>query len=117
MPAGVTCTGEMAGMSAVCMVRCQNPARAGPFGGCVPVQMVQPAPAAAPGPDPVASGTIGVDPVAVAPTPVSPISSNIATPVSNAVASPVVSAGSVQQSFVPIAKRHVGGGAVVARRL
>jgi hypothetical protein len=28
------------------MVRCQNDANAGPFGGCVPVQMVQPAAAA-----------------------------------------------------------------------
>jgi Egh16-like virulence factor len=29
----------MAGMEGVCMVRCDNAARAGPFGGCVPVQM------------------------------------------------------------------------------
>ncbi|OCL06774.1 hypothetical protein AOQ84DRAFT_342823 [Glonium stellatum] len=35
-----TCTGTVAGQSNVCMVRCQNPARAGPFGGCVPVQMI-----------------------------------------------------------------------------
>ncbi|OBT56770.1 hypothetical protein VE04_03722 [Pseudogymnoascus sp. 24MN13] len=34
-----TCTGTVAGQENVCMVRCQNPARAGPFGGCVPVQM------------------------------------------------------------------------------
>ena len=34
-----TCTGSMAGMDGVCMVRCNNAARAGPFGGCVPVQM------------------------------------------------------------------------------
>lgn len=39
IPAGQTCTGTVAGQSNVCMVRCQNPARAGPFGGCVPVQM------------------------------------------------------------------------------
>lgn len=38
MPAGMACTGTVAGQSNVCMVRCQNPARAGPFGGCVPVQ-------------------------------------------------------------------------------
>ncbi|OBT61274.1 hypothetical protein VE03_09378 [Pseudogymnoascus sp. 23342-1-I1] len=37
--AGQTCTGTVAGQENVCMVRCQNPARAGPFGGCVPVQM------------------------------------------------------------------------------
>jgi hypothetical protein len=28
------------------MVRCENPARAGPFGGCVPVQMAAAAAAA-----------------------------------------------------------------------
>lgn len=41
MPADIdSCSGEVGGMSNVCMVRCQNPARAGPFGGCVPIQMV-----------------------------------------------------------------------------
>lgn len=35
-----TCTGSMGGMENVCMVRCNNSANAGPFGGCVPVQMV-----------------------------------------------------------------------------
>ncbi|KHJ30675.1 putative eka-like protein [Erysiphe necator] len=35
-----TCTGSMGGMDNVCMVRCNNAANAGPFGGCVPVQMV-----------------------------------------------------------------------------
>lgn len=34
-----TCTGTAGGMEGVCMVRCNNAARAGPFGGCVPVQM------------------------------------------------------------------------------
>lgn len=29
----------MAGQQNVCLVRCQNPANAGPFGGVVPVQM------------------------------------------------------------------------------
>ncbi|KAF2689088.1 hypothetical protein K458DRAFT_291083 [Lentithecium fluviatile CBS 122367] len=48
IPADQTCTGTVAGQSNVCMVRCQNPARAGPFGGCVPVQMAgAAAPAAA----------------------------------------------------------------------
>ena len=46
--AAQTCTGTVAGQSNVCMVRCQNPARAGPFGGCVPVQMAGAAAAAAP---------------------------------------------------------------------
>ncbi len=38
IPAGTECTGTVAGQSGVCMVRCNNPAQAGPFGGCVPVQ-------------------------------------------------------------------------------
>ncbi|EMD90521.1 hypothetical protein COCC4DRAFT_95241, partial [Bipolaris maydis ATCC 48331] len=46
VPAGMQCTGTVAGQSNVCMVRCQNPARAGPFGGCVPVQMAGAAAAA-----------------------------------------------------------------------
>ncbi|KID98054.1 CAS1 appressorium specific protein, partial [Metarhizium majus ARSEF 297] len=41
IPAGQECTGNVAGQDNVCLVRCQNPARAGPFGGVVPVQMVQ----------------------------------------------------------------------------
>lgn len=42
-----TCTGSMGGMDNVCMVRCNNEANAGPFGGCVPVQMVPAGEAAA----------------------------------------------------------------------
>ncbi|KAK2028389.1 hypothetical protein LX32DRAFT_590816 [Colletotrichum zoysiae] len=41
IPADQTCTGTVAGQSNVCLVRCQNAARAGPFGGIVPVQMAQ----------------------------------------------------------------------------
>ncbi|KAH8174577.1 CAS1-like protein [Sarocladium implicatum] len=41
IPQGQTCTGTAAGEQNVCLVRCQNPARAGPFGGVVPVQMAQ----------------------------------------------------------------------------
>jgi hypothetical protein len=33
----------VAGQENVCLVRCQNGARAGPFGGVVPVQMADPA--------------------------------------------------------------------------
>ncbi|KAF1989203.1 CAS1 protein [Aulographum hederae CBS 113979] len=40
MPAGMTCSGNVAGQANACVVRCMNQARAGPFGGCVPVQMV-----------------------------------------------------------------------------
>ncbi|KAM0428187.1 hypothetical protein ACHAPT_007088 [Fusarium lateritium] len=39
IPADQQCTGSVAGQENVCLVRCQNPARAGPFGGVVPVQM------------------------------------------------------------------------------
>lgn len=40
IPANQNCTGTVAGEDNVCLVRCQNPARAGPFGGVIPVQMV-----------------------------------------------------------------------------
>ena len=39
IPASQTCTGEVAGQDNVCLVRCKNAARAGPFGGVVPVQL------------------------------------------------------------------------------
>ncbi|KAK0745115.1 hypothetical protein B0T21DRAFT_272967, partial [Apiosordaria backusii] len=39
IPADQACTGTVAGQENVCLVRCQNGARAGPFGGVVPVQM------------------------------------------------------------------------------
>lgn len=39
IPAGQNCTGTVAGQDNVCLVRCENEARAGPFGGVVPVQM------------------------------------------------------------------------------
>ncbi|KAA8569681.1 hypothetical protein EYC84_001275 [Monilinia fructicola] len=38
IPAGITCTGTVAGQSNVCMVKIVNPSKAGPFGGCVAVQ-------------------------------------------------------------------------------
>ncbi|WQF80782.1 Putative egh16-like virulence factor [Colletotrichum destructivum] len=41
IPAGQACTGTVAGQQNVCLVRCMNAARAGPFGGVVPVQMMQ----------------------------------------------------------------------------
>lgn len=58
IPAGQTCTGTVAGQSNICMVRCENPARAGPFGGCIPVQMAGAAGAAA-APAASTSGTTG----------------------------------------------------------
>ncbi|KAG8168480.1 hypothetical protein KVR01_001229 [Diaporthe batatas] len=51
MPAGATCTGNIAGQANTCLVKLVNPSNAGPFGGCIPVQMVMPgAAAAAPAP-------------------------------------------------------------------
>lgn len=38
IPADQECTGTVAGQENACLVRCQNGARAGPFGGVVPVQ-------------------------------------------------------------------------------
>lgn len=38
IPEDQTCTGTVAGQDNACLVRCQNGARAGPFGGVVPVQ-------------------------------------------------------------------------------
>ncbi|KAK4230034.1 hypothetical protein QBC38DRAFT_62315 [Podospora fimiseda] len=47
IPANQSCTGTVAGQDNVCLVRCQNSARAGPFGGVVPVQMASGAASAA----------------------------------------------------------------------
>ncbi|KAB8295324.1 hypothetical protein EYC80_007226 [Monilinia laxa] len=38
IPAGITCSGTVAGQSNVCMVKIVNPSKAGPFDGCVAVQ-------------------------------------------------------------------------------
>ncbi|KAI0905979.1 hypothetical protein F4823DRAFT_110042 [Ustulina deusta] len=38
IPDDQTCTGTVAGQDNACLVRCMNAARAGPFGGVVPVQ-------------------------------------------------------------------------------
>ncbi|CEJ87440.1 hypothetical protein VHEMI04417 [[Torrubiella] hemipterigena] len=39
VPSGETCTGKVSGESGVCLVRCQNEAAGGPFGGVVPIQI------------------------------------------------------------------------------
>ncbi|MCJ1377516.1 hypothetical protein MMC17_000611 [Xylographa soralifera] len=56
MPANATCTGTVAGVSGLCMVKCENPV--GPFGGTVAVQMA----AAAAG-----NATVGASPAPAAP--------------------------------------------------
>ncbi|EPS38882.1 hypothetical protein H072_7368 [Dactylellina haptotyla CBS 200.50] len=40
MPANLKCTGSYGGMSDICMVRCQNNAPNGFFGGCIAIQVV-----------------------------------------------------------------------------
>jgi hypothetical protein len=40
IPADTACTGTIAGQTNTCIVKLVNPSNAGPFGGCVPVQMV-----------------------------------------------------------------------------
>lgn len=59
IPAGQTCTGNVAGQNNVCLVRCMNAANAGPFGGVVPVQMVAAGAAGA-----AANGTAAAKPAA-----------------------------------------------------
>ncbi|KAH6962608.1 hypothetical protein BKA56DRAFT_531301 [Ilyonectria sp. MPI-CAGE-AT-0026] len=61
IPADQTCTGTVAGQDNVCLVRCQNPARAGPFGGVVPVQMVAAGGAAGNGTEAAAGNGTAVD--------------------------------------------------------
>lgn len=50
VPAGQTCTGNIAGQANTCLVKLVNPSNAGPFGGCIPVQMAGAAPAGAAAP-------------------------------------------------------------------
>ncbi|KAK6540977.1 hypothetical protein TWF694_008358 [Orbilia ellipsospora] len=40
IPKGVKCTGTYGKAKNICMVRCENSAANGPFGGCVPVQLI-----------------------------------------------------------------------------
>lgn len=54
MPADATCTGNIAGQANTCLVKLVNPSNAGPFGGCIPVQMVTPGAAGAAAPAPAA---------------------------------------------------------------
>ncbi|KAF2867588.1 hypothetical protein BDV95DRAFT_169951 [Massariosphaeria phaeospora] len=110
IPADQQCTGTNAGQTNVCMVRCENPARAGPFGGCVPIQMANataaaPAAAAAPVANAAAPVANAASPVANAAAPVanaaSPVA-NAAAPVAN-VASPVANAAQAGNAAAPVA--------------
>ncbi|KAK6522604.1 hypothetical protein TWF281_002042 [Arthrobotrys megalospora] len=50
LPAGMNCGGSYGGQNNICMVRCENSAPNGPFGGCVPIQLVAPPPEPQPEP-------------------------------------------------------------------
>lgn len=83
IPANQTCTGTVAGQSNVCMVRVQNPARAGPFGGCIPVQMAGAAAAA-----PATGAAAAAAPAAAAASP----AAAAASPAAAAAAAPAAGA-------------------------
>lgn len=42
LPDNMNCRGSYGGKHNICIIRCQNSAPNGPFGGCVPIQQVQP---------------------------------------------------------------------------
>jgi hypothetical protein len=107
IPAGQTCTGTVAGQSNICMVRCENPARAGPFGGCVPVQMAGAAAgnATAAAPAAAAAAPAAVAPVAAAPVAAAPVA---AAPVA---AAPVAAA---PVAAAPVAAAPVAAAPVAA---
>lgn len=122
-----TCTGTVAGQSNVCMVRCQNPARAGPFGGCVPVQMANAAGAAAPAAAaPAAAAPAAAAPAAgaagaVAPAAAAPAAAAPAAAVAPVAAAAIPAAGAVAPAAavpavgaVPAAGNAAGAG-VAAR--
>ncbi|KAK6360522.1 hypothetical protein TWF730_006663 [Orbilia blumenaviensis] len=44
LPAHLNCGGVHAGYKDLCMMRCENSAKNGPFGGCIPFQQVKPKP-------------------------------------------------------------------------
>jgi hypothetical protein len=140
IPAGQTCTGTVAGQSNICMVRCENPARAGPFGGCVPVQMagaaagnataaapaaaaaapaaVAPVAAAPAAAAPAAAAPVAAAPVAAAPVAAAPVAASPAAQVAPQAAGSVAQAAptAVQPSVAqaPAAVAPVAGGATAS---
>lgn len=100
IPQDQQCTGTVAGENNVCLVRCQNPANAGPFGGVVPVQMASAAAVGGAGPVPgVPGGVVPGVPVA--------------TPGATPIAAPVgtVPVGNVPAGNAPIGNIPAGGAA------
>ncbi|OAG09529.1 uncharacterized protein CC84DRAFT_1235104 [Paraphaeosphaeria sporulosa] len=107
IPANQTCTGTVAGQSNVCMVRVQNPARAGPFGGCIPVQMAgaaaaAPAAAAPAAAAPAAAAPAAAAPAAAAPAAAAPVAAGTAAGAAGAVA-PVAGTAGTAAAAAPVA--------------
>ncbi|KAK6535752.1 hypothetical protein TWF281_000004 [Arthrobotrys megalospora] len=50
IPPGLNCKGAYGSAKDICMVRCENSAKNGPFGGCIPIQQIRPKPKPAPKP-------------------------------------------------------------------
>jgi hypothetical protein len=100
--AAQTCTGTVAGQSGVCMVRCENPARAGPFGGCVPMQLAGAAAAA-----PAAAAPAAAAPAAAAPAAAAP-AAGAAAPVASAAAPVACAAAPVASAAAPVASAAAG---------
>jgi hypothetical protein len=100
--AAQTCTGTVAGQSGVCMVRCENPARAGPFGGCVPMQLAGAAAAA-----PAAAAPAAAAPAAAAPAAAAP-AAGAAAPVASAAAPVASAAAPVASAAAPVASAAAG---------
>lgn len=82
MPAGTICAGTVAGQSGICLIKCANPAAAGPFGGTVVVQQAGSAGAAA------GNVTAGVSSIAAVAN-----STVVATGISTGTAAAVVASG------------------------
>ncbi|KAF3186570.1 hypothetical protein TWF225_004629 [Orbilia oligospora] len=51
IPGNVKCTAQYGNMKNICMLRCENFAANGPFGGCVPFQAIYPEPEVQPAPE------------------------------------------------------------------
>ncbi|KAF3286248.1 hypothetical protein TWF970_009794 [Orbilia oligospora] len=52
IPKNIKCNGPYEGKRSICMLRCENYALNGPFGGCLPFQLIPPEPQAPPPPPP-----------------------------------------------------------------
>ncbi|KAF3172488.1 hypothetical protein TWF751_005752 [Orbilia oligospora] len=52
IPKNIKCNGSYEGKKNICMLRCENYALNGPFGGCLPFQLIPPEPQAPPPPPP-----------------------------------------------------------------